>query len=68
MSNLTPELFVMLDEFDRLNGAIDRVLTALPGQMTDAAGLLENRRAIMRDTMNRYVKDLAAIRKGGEHA
>lgn len=34
-------LLQLLDMWDRLSGDIDRVLTALPGQMSDASERLE---------------------------
>lgn len=44
----------VLSAWDRLSAAIDRTVTALPAQMTDAAAELEQARWQMRSVMNRY--------------
>jgi hypothetical protein len=44
----------LLAAWDRLNGAIDRVVTSLPGQMSAASAELEQARWAMRSVVNRY--------------
>ncbi len=48
MPSPTPEALAVLEQWDRLNTAIDRMLTALPWQMTEAAKELEGEKLKMR--------------------
>lgn len=49
-------LFRLLDAWDNLSRDIDRVLTALPGQMSEASGRLDVSRKAMRDEFNAFIR------------
>lgn len=59
MGELTAELIEIFDAWDRVSGAIDRVLTSQPFQMTESAALLGQRRQEMRDVLASYAMHLA---------
>lgn len=48
------DLIQVLDQWDRVSGAIDKMVTALPAQMTDAAAILEAERRTMRVIIQAY--------------
>lgn len=54
----TPEadVFALLDKWDHLDSAINRVVTALPGQMTEAAVRLETERLQFRERIYKFTK------------
>lgn len=56
----------LIQRWDALSAAIDRVLTALPEQMTDAAKILAAERRSMRAEINRLGRK-AAQDKGRPH-
>ena len=56
------DLMMLLAQWDDVSAAIDRVVTALPGQMTDAAANLEVQRSKMRRTINEVTRSTSAGR------
>lgn len=56
------DLMKLLAQWDDVSAAIDRIVTALPGQMTDAAANLEGQRAKMRRTINEVTRTTTAAR------
>jgi len=66
---LTKDMDELLGSWDRLNSAIDRTLTALPQQMTEAITRLEGERLAFRTVIQRHAFDagrraLAAAENG----
>ena len=55
-------LMKLLAQWDDVSAAIDRIVTALPGQMTDAAANLEVQRSKMRRTINEVTRSTSAGR------
>lgn len=56
-------IYEILDLWDDLDGAIDRVITALPGQMTDASTRLEAERLRFRERLQKYAFNASSATK-----
>lgn len=53
-------LYRLLAAWDDVSAAIDRVVTSLPGQLTEASNNLERQRAGMRIVINEVTRTSAA--------